>query len=189
MMDEYPATVTNISDPEKRGRIKVKCEAVLASGAELPGWIEPSFPLDDTEAGWFGIPKVGSKVTLAHRRGIGGTGLGSQISARVFQWKAGFNTGLPNEFKDLYEDGWGFYASGVLFVTDRSTGEVYISNPGGAKITLTAAGDLVVDMATSVKLGGEALTAALDGVVTKSCICAFTGAPHPDASTSVMAKK
>lgn len=43
--------------------------------------------------------------------------------------------------------------------------------------------------AASIKLGEAGLTAALDGVVTKQAICAYTGAPHADASTVVMAKK
>ena len=29
----------------------------------------------------------------------------------------------------------------------------------------------------------------LDGIVTRSCLCSFTGAPHPDSSTAVFAKK
>lgn len=53
----------------------------------------------------------------------------------------------------------------------------------GTKITLTAP-SVLID-AQHVDLGGT----DGQGVVTRGCICAFTGGPHPDASFRVKAKK
>jgi len=54
------ATVSNSDDPEKRGRIKVTCAALLGDEQqELPGWIEPALLW-----GWFAIPDVGQQVTV-----------------------------------------------------------------------------------------------------------------------------
>lgn len=61
-------------------------------------------------------------------------------------------------------------------------GEVAIYNAFKSVIKLCKDG--------TIELGdGTPLQAALDGVVTKQCVCAFTGGPHPMASTFIKAKK
>lgn len=56
----FLATVSNSEDPEKRGRIKVTCSALLGDEQqELPGWIEPALLW-----GWFAVPDVGQQVTI-----------------------------------------------------------------------------------------------------------------------------
>ncbi len=58
--NKYPATVTNSADPEKRGRIKVACAALLGDEeTEMPHWVEPVF-----EWGWFIVPDPGEIVDL-----------------------------------------------------------------------------------------------------------------------------
>lgn len=59
------AKVTNNEDPEKRGRIKITCVALLGDESrELPGWIETALPW-----GWFAIPDVGQQVTISYSLG------------------------------------------------------------------------------------------------------------------------
>lgn len=56
----FLAVVSKNEDPEKRGRIKVACAALLGDEQqELPGWIEPALLW-----GWFAVPDVGQQVTI-----------------------------------------------------------------------------------------------------------------------------
>lgn len=64
--------------------------------------------------------------------------------------------------------------------------ELDINVPGNASINVS--GDCVLNVGGSIKLGDSGLNPFSDGVVTKKHLCAFTGAPHPDASSDVMAK-
>jgi len=58
--ETYPATVTSIDDPEKRGRIKVTCAGILGDEeTELPMFIAPVH-----QWGWFFIPDVGESVEI-----------------------------------------------------------------------------------------------------------------------------
>lgn len=47
--------------------------------------------------------------------------------------------------------------------------------------------DLIAE-SSNIQLGGPTIDPT-DGVVTGKCICAYTGAPHPDVSSIVKAKK
>jgi len=77
----------------------------------------------------------------------------------------------------------------VRIELNDDTGKWSVQLVGTAhKWELTEAGVALL-AAASVKIGSDTLTAALDGLVTKQCVCAATGGPHPDASTVVMAKK
>lgn len=60
-------------------------------------------------------------------------------------------------------------------LTIKAKGDVQVHAQGKAEV-----------MAKQVELGANQ---PLDGVVTKQCKCAFTGAAHPEASTVVFAKK
>lgn len=54
--------VTNTTDPEKRGRIKIKSASITGepeNPTELPDWIEPCL-----DWGWFYVPDVGEEVEI-----------------------------------------------------------------------------------------------------------------------------
>lgn len=59
----------------------------------------------------------------------------------------------------------------------------------GSKVVVES--DTVVDVnGQTVRLGSNPDTLTpLDGVVTRACACMFWGGPHPDASTTVLARK
>ncbi len=58
--ERYPAVVSNVEDPENRGRIKVLCVGILGDEeAEVPDWVEPAY-----QWGWFVVPKVGQLVEI-----------------------------------------------------------------------------------------------------------------------------
>ena len=64
--------------------------------------------------------------------------------------------------------------------TDQAEGEVAVYSKFGNKMVMKADGSIEITGAGALQIGG---------VVTQDCICAFTGAPHPDASTTVKASK
>jgi hypothetical protein len=56
----HTAEVVDTADPEKRGRIRVKCPSLLGDNeTDLPMWVEPAM-----QWGWFLIPDVGDIVDI-----------------------------------------------------------------------------------------------------------------------------
>ncbi len=64
---KYRAIVVDIKDPEKRGRIKVKCPKVL--GEYKSSWCEPCIPVAYDRGGDFCLPKVGETVWIEFEEG------------------------------------------------------------------------------------------------------------------------
>lgn len=59
-VEKYPAIVTNVEDPEHRGRFKVACVGILGDEkTEIPIFVEPSILW-----GWFVIPDIGESVEV-----------------------------------------------------------------------------------------------------------------------------
>lgn len=59
----YQAVVTNINDPEKRGRIRVQCPTVLGASVES-SWCDPCVPVAYDNGGDFCLPKLKETVWL-----------------------------------------------------------------------------------------------------------------------------
>lgn len=59
----YQGIVTKISDPEKRGRVRVKCPYVLGKSAES-AWCDPVIPVAYDNGGDFCIPLIGETVWI-----------------------------------------------------------------------------------------------------------------------------
>ena len=59
----YQGVVTNIKDPEKRGRIKVKCPEVLGADTES-AWCDPLVPIAYDNGGDFCLPAKNEMVWL-----------------------------------------------------------------------------------------------------------------------------
>lgn len=59
----YQGVVTNIKDPEKRGRIKVKCPEVLGADTES-AWCDPLVPVAYDNGGDFCLPAKNEMVWL-----------------------------------------------------------------------------------------------------------------------------
>lgn len=64
---KYKAFIVDTNDPDKRGRIKVKCPSVL--GEALSNWCEPCVPIAYDYGGDFVIPKVGEAVWVEFEEG------------------------------------------------------------------------------------------------------------------------
>ncbi|WP_417536830.1 phage baseplate assembly protein V [Methylophaga sp.] len=79
------------------------------------------------------------------------------------------------------------YSDGSLVKYDRSSHQLTVNVVGAISVScksadVTASGDVTVD-ASQIKLNKGV------GVVTGECICPFTGSPHADISTTVLAGK
>lgn len=59
----YQGVVSSIKDPEKRGRVKVKCPEVLGGSTES-AWCDPVVPVAFDNGGDFCIPSIGETVWL-----------------------------------------------------------------------------------------------------------------------------
>lgn len=64
---KYRAKVVDISDPEKRGRIRVMCPKVL--GEAKSAWCEPCIPVAYDNGGDFALPKLGEFVWVEFESG------------------------------------------------------------------------------------------------------------------------
>lgn len=64
---KYRAIVTNNKDPEKMGRIKVRCPKVL--GEYESGWCTPCVQSAFNDGGFFFIPSVGETVWVEFEEG------------------------------------------------------------------------------------------------------------------------
>jgi phage gp45-like len=77
------------------------------------------------------------------------------------------------------------YSNADTVVSLKADGSILVK---GTKVVIES--DTVVDVnGKTVNLGNPAAITALDGVVTRSCVCMFSGSPHPDASSVVFAQK
>ena len=63
----YPAFVKSVKDPEKRGRIKVRCPEAL--GDATSGWCEPCSPVAYDNGGDFFVPPLEECVWIAFIEG------------------------------------------------------------------------------------------------------------------------
>lgn len=63
----YRAVVVDVNDPERRGRIRVQCPAVL--GTFLSAWCEPCIPYATDYAGDYYVPPVGEGIWVQFEDG------------------------------------------------------------------------------------------------------------------------
>ena len=106
--DIYEAVVTDVADPEKRGRVKVTCGAFAARDSDLPWWIEPMFPyVGANRAGFFFVPDVGTEVEIEVVTGRSDDdvpGLAMLTNAEV-RWRCGIyksESEVAEEFRKGY---------------------------------------------------------------------------------------
>lgn len=60
LTETYPATVTANNDPDKRGRVRIACAALMGDEeTELPMWVD-ALP----QWGWFIVPDVGELIEI-----------------------------------------------------------------------------------------------------------------------------
>lgn len=144
------AKVTNTNDPERRGRIKVTCVALLGDEfSELPGWIVPALSW-----GWFVIPDVGQYVTVSFTSGSDADTFKDQssITGSQMQWHGSTHftddnvtpaTPVPGEFVEKN------YGKRRGFKTPRGHVLLFDDSAGDEQIQLTWSGGKKSDPKTA----------------------------------------
>jgi hypothetical protein len=133
--EKFTAEVSSTEDPERRGRIKVICGALLGNEDEaLPNWIEPI-----ADWGWFYVPNVGELVELemvvadSDDRSPGAISIGQgDLRWRGRYWgnsEGAAPTAIPGDFTDTnYGKRRGFATpAGHVFMFDDTDGARKIS--------------------------------------------------------------
>lgn len=124
------ATVTNVDDPEKRFRVKVKCGVISGIDEEIDEWVEPLFPCGGSGHGFFFLPNVGDSIEIAFVSGS--TADSVRGEAFMFyprmRWIAAVHPvkeSVPEEFKGgHYRKRYGIKVdSGAILVFDRDANE------------------------------------------------------------------
>ena len=141
----YPAIVSNVDDPEQRGRIRVKSQALLAEGVEINEWIEPCFPFAGTKRGWFFLPDVDDAVEIEAVVGEAGDdspGLGLLIDPS-FRWRAVLyptTDDIPEEFRgDGYGKRFGFKTRGGALIFDEDVLDIILQAAKGGHVRIGTA--------------------------------------------------
>lgn len=130
----YDATVTNIEDPERRGRIQVACVGLMGDeDSTLPNWIEPVL-----QWGWFLVPDVGEMVEIECEISSSEDEIFGQTSldSPDMRWKGKRHwtsdnvedqierREIPEDFKTNYGKRRGFATpNGHIFYFDDTTGQ------------------------------------------------------------------
>jgi len=150
--------VTDNSDPQKRGRLSVVCQSIVAG--EVLEWVEPTFPFTDSEgqAGWFFVPNIGSSVTVEIN-----SGHEAEVNDLQPKWRCDLypDGSFPEEFEDNYPQRRGFKTKeGHYLYFDDTEGslEFLYHHPSGTEIFVSNDGQIELRPASgqSVLVGGGA---------------------------------
>lgn len=138
--ESYQAIVTKTDDPDKAGRIMVKCAGILGDeDSDLPDWVRPVM-----DWGWFYVPDIGEEVEieLTTDSDIDEVRLQASVSDADVRWRnkrtwstdAEGQTPVPDDFKSNYGKRRGFSTpAGHVFLFDDTDGKttVYLTWSGG----------------------------------------------------------
>lgn len=198
------AIITDNNDPDRRGRLKLRCQSLIGADFELPDWVEPENPLFTSidDGGSLFLPKIGSTVELVvdvHDPDF------DQVRGERFlanpsaKWRQAVPTAsadavpLPADLITNYPNRRGFVTpAGHKLIFDDS-GSVIIEAASGSKIEMLPDGTIHVQ-GPLVKVGPSPGThvALTNGVVLASGVDPFTGSTYGvlgNASAKVTADK
>lgn len=169
----YRGRVTDVSDTKNQGRIKVELQGFCSPGlgvdpdypkANTTAWCHVLTPFAGSGYGFYFLPQLGDTVVATSLEN-------GEFLILGYHWTGA--QGKPSEGNSSTRVIKTPSGHRLQFVEG---GDVIVRNQSGAEVKLKANGD--------VELNGT----SGGGVITKKCICAFTGSEHPQESTSVKAK-
>ena len=163
----YPAIVTDINDPEKRGRVKVICPSIYGMNYNHPQWAEMSdSAISAAKAGSFFPPYVGGYVEVEFEHG--------DLAFPMYSGGYIVEGNLPSDFTASYGNvrGWVFQ-NGTKLIIDET--------PGKAQVLLFDTTGVQIKMGDSKIAIGTQTVELLDQIVKfLGKIADFVGGP--DAS-------
>lgn len=129
---DYTGIVTNVEDPDKRGRIKVKIPAILGLDNELAVWAEPSdLKISGKGHGEFFVPYVGDFVTVSFEFG--------SLDKPIYRGGYFVKDALPADFKNSYNNvrGWVFRNGSKILVDEtKDKDKIVVFNKDGSSIVI-----------------------------------------------------
>jgi len=195
--------VVDNNDPKKLKRVRVTIPKIFDGYAQsdLP-WAIPN--ANGGQGAQVGIndmcvPSIGSLIYIIFQQG--------KTQYPMYSGTLTAESGLVPELEVNYPTRRGFKtASGLLVFDDATTKELQILHSSGSKYDFDASGNLTVTIHNnlvenvsgtcnitvtgSATIKGANVTVdggggSINGVVNGTCLCSFTGAPHPQFSSTV----
>lgn len=196
----YPATVTTLDDPERRGRIEVQFDWLSTTDGDRPpqAWAKLVTPYADADQGFQMVPEIGSTVVVAFQAGhlshpyvIGAVWNGNASPPEAFtdandKRLIRTRSGSLLEFDDT--DGSVKITietpGGNRVVLDDGGTKIQITSSAGARIELTPAGGVTIEAASTVDVRASMVTvdapmSRFTGIVQCDTLIASTGVVSP----------
>jgi uncharacterized protein involved in type VI secretion and phage assembly len=192
----YPATVTNIVDPDRQGRIQVRLAILDAKTG--PVWARLVSPHAGNDQGFEVFPDVDCEVVVAFQAGdirspyiVGSVWNGKTpppVSADAANNKRSWKSRAKNLFE--FDDTQGAEKitlatqSGHTLVLSNATRDVKLVHASGASIILTADGRVQIRANAMAEIAAPALnvhcaSASFDGIVKCTTLIASSGVVSP----------
>lgn len=194
----YPARVSDLVDPDGKGRIKVRFPSLGAAGESVTAWATLITPYADDDQGLMILPEVDSQVMVAFEAGdparpyiVGACWNGRRALPETAQ--------TPNNLRTLktrsgsllqFDDSDGAVKvtlsteGGHELVLDEAVGEVKLTHSNGCTIVMNIGGQVKITANSSVEITASAMNVHApvvncDGIVNCTTLIASAGVVSP----------
>lgn len=194
----YPAIVTDLVDPDAKGRVQVKFPSFGAAGESVRAWATLITPYADDDQGLEILPEVDSQVMIAFEAGdpsrpyiVGACWNGRRALPESAQSANNLRT-LKTRSGSLlqFDDTEGAakvtvsMASGHQIVLDDAAQELTVQHSNGSKIVMNIAGQITITANATVEVNASAVNVhapvvACDGIVRCQTLIASAGVISP----------
>lgn len=200
----YPAIVSDLVDPEAKGRIKVKFPSFGAAGETVAAWATLLTPYADDDQGLEILPEVDSQVVVGFEAGdparpyiVGACWNGRRALPESADAANNLRTlktrsGSLLQFDDTQgaEKVTVSMQSGHKLVMDDGTQEITIEHSNGCKININIAGQVTITANATVEVNASAVnihapTVNCDGIVQCTTLIASSGVVSPSYTPGV----
>lgn len=194
----YPALVSDLVDPEAKGRIKVRLPSFGAAGEAVTAWATLLTPYADDDQGFEVLPEVDSQVVVAFEAGdpsrpyiVGACWNGRRALPEPAQSANNLRTLKTRAGSVLqFDDTSGTakvtlsMASGHKVVLDDAAQEVTVEHSNGCKININVAGQVTITANATVEINASAVNVhapmvTCDGIVQCTTLIASAGVVSP----------
>jgi uncharacterized protein involved in type VI secretion and phage assembly len=194
----YPAIVSDLVDPDRKGRIKVSFPMFGAAGAGVSAWATLLSPYADKDQGFEVLPEVDSQVVVGFEAGdpsrpyiLGACWNGSRALPEPAEsannkrsWKT--RSGSLLQFDDSAGAAKVTLAmkSGHRLVLDDGAQEITLQHSNGSQVNINIAGQVTVRANATVEIHAAAVNVhsgmvMCDGVVQCTTLIASAGVVSP----------
>lgn len=159
MIESHYGKVTNIDDPDKRGRIRVEAPTLIGSNKELPFWVEPILVFMGSGKGFLAIPDKDSivELTVTTRTSSDESAQQSSLDSPNIRYKpVAISTvdSIPDALSTNYPHRRGMSVdAGYWYFDDTKSDKTFhLEHTSGAKIHIDKNGNVFVTPASGQKV-------------------------------------